>query len=404
MAPKPLNGIRVIDLTRIYAGPYCSMLFADMGAEVIKIEPPEGELIRDNPPMVEEGKGGPNDRSRSGYFLGLNRNKYGITLNLKHPRALGIFKDLVKIGDVVLENYAPGVMKRLGIDYPVLRAVNPRIIMCSISGFGQTGPYSERMAFDVISQAMGGLMSMTGHPGNPPTRVGTSLGDVNAAVHAAFAIMTALWHREKTGVGQYVDVSMLETMVAILEGAIVRWTIGKELLTPIGSMNPHEAPMAAFRCKDGYIIIATVGDEHWQRFCRAVNRPDWAADPGYRTKAQRWEKKYVLQEEIEKITAAHTVKEIGEMMDRERVANSPIFDIRQVVENPHLDERGYFVEVEHPVIGRAKIPGIPFKMSETPGAVERPSPLVGEHNELILGKYLGLCGEDLKKLKEEGAI
>jgi CoA:oxalate CoA-transferase len=404
MPPKPLDGIRVVDLTRIYAGPYCSMLFADMGAEVIKIEPPEGELIRDNPPMVEEGKGGPHDRSRSGYFLGLNRNKYGITLNLKHPRALGIFKDLVKIGDVVLENYAPGVMKRLGIDYPVLRAVNPGIIMCSISGFGQTGPYSERMAFDVISQAMGGLMSMTGHSGNPPTRVGTSLGDVNAAVHAAFAIMTALWHREKTGVGQHVDVSMLETMVAILEGAIVRWTIGKELLTPIGSMNPHEAPMAAFRCKDGYIIIATVGDEHWQRFCRAVNRPDWAADPGYRTKAQRWEKKYVLQEEIEKITAGHTVKEIGEMMDRERVANSPIFDIRQVVENPHLQERGYFVEVEHPVIGRAKIPGIPFKMSETPGAVERPSPLVGEHNELILGKYLGLSGEDLKKLKEEGAI
>lgn len=404
MAPKPLEGIRVIDLTRIYAGPYCSMLFADMGAEVIKVEPPEGELIRDNPPMVKQGEGGPNDRSRSGYFLALNRNKYGITLNLKHPRALQIFKDLVKIGDIVLENYAPGVMKRLGIDYPVLREINPRIIMCSISGFGQTGPYSERMAFDVISQAMGGLMSITGQPGNPPTRVGTSLGDVNASVHAAYAIMTALYYREKTGVGQYVDVSMLETMVAILEGAIVRWTIGKELLTPIGSHNPHEAPMAAFRCKDGYIIIATVGDEHWQRFCRAVHRPDWAADPEYRTKRQRWEKKYILQEEIEKITTRYTIKEVGEMMDRERVANSPIFNIKQVVEDPHLEDRGYFVEVEHPVIGRAKIPGIPFKLSETPGSVERPSPLVGEHNEFILGKYLNIDKEELKKLKEEGAI
>jgi CoA:oxalate CoA-transferase len=404
MAPKPLEGIRVIDLTRIYAGPYCSMLFADMGAEVIKIEPPEGELIRDNPPMVEQGKDGPHDRSRSGYFLTLNRNKYGITLNLKHPRALEIFKDLVKIGDIVLENYAPGVMKRLGIDYPVLREINPRIIMCSISGFGQTGPYSERMAFDVISQAMGGLMSITGQPGNPPTRVGTSLGDVNASVHAAYAIMTALYYREKTGVGQYVDVSMLETMVAILEGAIVRWTIGKELQTPIGSMNPHEAPMAAFRCKDGFIIIATVGDEHWQRFCRAIHRPDWAADPGYRAKHQRWQKKYILQEEIEKITTQYTVKEVGEMMDRERVANSPIFNIKQVVEDPQLEDRGYFVEVEHPVIGRAKIPGIPFKLSETPGRVERPSPLVGEHNEFILGKYLNIDKEELKKLKEEGAI
>ena len=404
MPPRPLEGIRVIDLTRIYAGPYCSMLFADMGAEVIKVEPPEGELIRDNPPMVKEGEGGPHDRSRSGYFLALNRNKYGITLNLKHPKAVEIFQELIKIGDVVLENYAPGVMKRLGIDYPLLREINPRIIMCSISGFGQTGRYSERLAFDVISQAMSGLMSITGHPDNPPTRVGTSLGDVNAAVHAAFAIMTALYYREKTGIGQYIDVSMLETMVGILEGGIVRWTIGKELLTPIGSMNPHEAPMAAFRCKDGYIIIATVGNEHWQRFCRAVHRPDWAEDPEYRTKRQRWEKKHILQEEIEKITAQYTVKEVGEMMDQERVANSPIFNIKQVIEDPHLKDRGYFVDIDHPVIGKAKIPGIPFKMSETPGSVERPSPLVGEHNELILGKYLGMNREEIEKLKIEGAI
>jgi crotonobetainyl-CoA:carnitine CoA-transferase CaiB-like acyl-CoA transferase len=380
------------------------MLFADMGAEVIKVEPPEGELIRDNPPMVKEGEGGPHDRSRSGYFLALNRNKYGITLNLKHPKAVEVFQELIKIGDVVLENYAPGVMKRLGIDYPLLRKINPRIIMCSISGFGQTGRYSERLAFDVISQAMSGLMSITGHPDNPPTRVGTSLGDVNAAVHAAFAIMTALYYREKTGIGQYIDVSMLETMVGILEGGIVRWTIGKELLTPIGSMNPHEAPMAAFRCKDGYIIIATVGNEHWQRFCRAVHRPDWAEDPEYRTKRQRWEKKHLLQEEIEKITAQYTVKEVGEMMDQERVANSPIFNIKQVIEDPHLKDRGYFVDIDHPVIGKAKIPGIPFKMSETPGSVERPSPLVGEHNELILGKYLGMNREEIEKLKGEGAI
>jgi len=404
MPMKALEGIRVLDLTRIFAGPYCSMLFADLGAEVIKIEPPEGELIRDNPPLVKEGEGGPHDRSRSGYFLTLNRNKYGITLNLKHPKALDIFKDLVQIGDIVLENYAPGVMKRLGIDYPVLREINPRIIMASISGFGQTGPYSERIAFDVLSQAMSGLMSITGYPDNPPTRVGTSLGDVNASVHAAFAIMAALWHREKTGVGQYIDVSMQEAMVSILEGAIVRWTIGRELLTPIGSMNPHEAPMGAFRCKDGYIIIATVGDEHWQRFCRAINRRDWAEDPGYRTKRQRWEKKYILQEEIEKITTQYTVKEVGEMMDRERVANSPILNIQQVVEDPHLNERGYFVEVEHPVIGKAKIPGIPFKLSETPGEVKSPSPLVGEHNEFILGKYLGINRAEIQQLKVEGVI
>ncbi|MGB9699517.1 MAG: CaiB/BaiF CoA transferase family protein [Thermodesulfobacteriota bacterium] len=401
---KALEGIKVLDLTQIYAGPYCSMLFADMGAEVIKIEPPWGEIIRDNPPLVKQGEGGPHDRSRSGYFLTLNRNKFGITLNLKHPRAVEIFKELVKIGDVVIENYAPGVMKRLGIDYPVLREVNPRIIMCSISGFGQWGPYSERMSFDIIAQAMSGMISVTGHPDSPPTKVGTSLGDVTASLHAAFAIMAALWYRERTGEGQYIDVSMQECTVAILEGAIPRWTIGKELLTPIGSMNPHECPMAAFRCKDGYIIIATVGDEHWQRFCRALNRPDWAADPQYKTKRQRWEKKYILQEEIEKITTQYTVQEVGEMLDRERVANSPILNIQQVVDDPHLNARGYFVEVDHPIIGRAKIPGIPFKLSKTPGTVSRPSPLVGEHNELILKKYLGISPEEVKRLKEEGVL
>jgi CoA:oxalate CoA-transferase len=393
-----------LDLTRVYAGPYCAMLFADMGAEVIKIEPPEGEMIRDNPPLVKEGEGGPHDRSRSGYFLTLNRNKYGITLNLKHPKAVSIFKELVGIADIVLENYAPGVMKRLGIDYPVLREVNPRIIMASISGFGQWGPSSERIAFDVISQAMSGLMSITGYPDCPPTRVGTSLGDVATAVHAAFAIMTALWYREQSGLGQYVDVSMQETMVSILEGAVVRWTIGKELLTPLGSHNPHDAPLGAYRCKDGYIIIATVGDEHWQRLCRAMGKPEWASDPGYRTKRQRWEKKYVLAEEIEKWTANYTVKEVGEILDRERVANSPILNIKQVVEDPHLNAREYFVEVEHPIIGKAKIPGIPFKLSETPGKVERSSPLVGENNELILSKYLGLNKSDVSQLKAEGVL
>lgn len=401
---KALEGIRILDLTQIYAGPYCSMLFADMGAEVIKIEPPWGEIIRDNPPLVKQGEGGPHDRSRSGYFLTLNRNKCGITLNLKHPRAVEIFKELVKIGDVVIENYAPGVMKRLGIDYPVLREVNPRIIMCSISGFGQWGPYAERMSFDIIAQAMSGMISVTGHPDSPPTKVGTSLGDVTASLHGAFAIMAALWYRERTGEGQYIDVSMQECTVAILEGAIPRWTIGQELLTPIGSMNPHECPMAAFRCKDGYIIIATVGDEHWQRFCRALNKPEWATDPQYKTKRQRWEKKYILQEEIEKITAHYTVKEVSEMLDRQRVANSPILNIQQVVDDPHLHARGYFVEVEHPIIGRAKIPGIPFKLSKTPGTVSRPSPLVGEHNELLLQKYLGMSPEEVKRLKEEGVL
>jgi crotonobetainyl-CoA:carnitine CoA-transferase CaiB-like acyl-CoA transferase len=404
MKGKALTGIRILDLTRVLAGPYCSMLFADLGAEVIKIEPPEGEMIRDNPPRVKNGKGGPHDRSRSAYFLSLNRNKYGVTLNLKHPQAVRVFKDLVKVGDVVLENYAPGVMKRLGIDYPVLQGINPRIIMCSISGFGQWGPYAQKTAFDIVAQATGGLMSVTGYPDSPPVKAGTSIGDLNAAVHAAFATMAALWERERSGEGQHIDVSMQETMVSIMEGAVVRWTVGQELMQPIGSHNTNESPMAAYRCKDGYIIIGTVGNEHWQRFCRAIGKPEWMERPEYATKGKRWARKWEMQKEIEEITAQYTVKEVGEMMERERVANSPILNIQQVVEDPHLNERGYFVDVEHPIIGRAKIPGFPFKFSRTPGEIERPSPLVGEHNEFIFGKYLGLTQKEVEKLRTEGAI
>ncbi|MCX5911347.1 MAG: CoA transferase [Deltaproteobacteria bacterium] len=404
MNGKALEGIRILDLTRILAGPYCSMLFADLGAEVLKIEPPEGEMIRDNPPRVQNGKGGPHDRSRSAYFLSLNRNKYGITLNLKHPRAVKIFKDLVPKSDVVLENYAPGVMKRLGIDYPVLKEINPRIVMCSISGFGQWGPDSQKTAFDIVAQATGGLMSVTGNPDSPPVKAGTSIGDLNAAVHAAFAIMAALWHREKTGVGQHIDVSMQETIVSVMEGAVVRWTVGQELMQPIGSHNTNESPMAAYRCQDGHIIIGTVGNEHFQRFCRAIGKPEWITRPEYATKGLRWARKWEMQKEIEEITAQYTVKEVGEMMDRERVANAPILNIQQVVEDPHLNARGYFVEVEHPIIGKVKIPGFAFKLSETPGNIERPSPLVGEHNEEVFRKYLGLGKEEIERLRNEGAI
>jgi CoA:oxalate CoA-transferase len=404
LTQKALAGIRILDLTHVLAGPYCSMLFADLGAEVIKIEPPDGEMIRDNPPRVETGKGGPHERSRSAYFLSLNRNKYGITLNLKNPQAVKILKDLVKISDVVLENYAPGVTKRLGIDYPVLSGVNPRIIMCSISGFGQWGPHSQKTAFDIVAQATSGLMSVTGYPDTPPTKVGTSLGDINAAVHAAFGIMAALWHREKTGEGQYIDVSMQEAMVSIMEGAVVRWTVGREILSPIGSHNTNESPMAAYRCKDGYIIIGTVGNEHWERFCRAVGKPEWVKDPGYATKGLRWAKKWELAKEIEKVTTQYTVKEMEEKLDRERVANSPVLNIQQVVEDPHLKARGYFLEVEHPVIGRAKISGFPYKLGKTPGEIDRPSPLVGEHNELILGKCLGISPGQVRQLKADGVL
>ncbi len=404
MSSKALEGIVVLDLTRFYAGPYCTTLLGDYGAEIIKIEPLGGEPMRDNPPWVENGKGGPNERNRSGYFLGLNRNKYGMTLNLKSPKGLKIFNDLVKKADIVVENYTPGVMKKLGIDYPKLRDLNPRIILVSISGFGQNGPYASKMAFDVVAQAMSGFISLTGHPNCPPTKAGTSLGDVNAGVHGAFAAMLALWNRQRTGQGQHIDLSMQEAMISILENAIVRYTIGGEVMGPIGSANPNDAPMQAYQCKDGYIIICTVGDEHWHRFCRALGKPEWIEDPGYANKKLRWAKRHILQEQIEKITADMTVNEVEKMMENGRVATSRILNIKEVAEDPHLKERGYFVEVDHSIIGKARVPGMPFKMSETPGSIDRPSPLVGEHNEAILKKYLNIDKEEVKQLKEEGVL
>ncbi|MCK9197496.1 MAG: CoA transferase, partial [Syntrophales bacterium] len=251
---------------------------------------------------------------------------------------------------------------------------------------------------------MSGFISLTGQPDGLPTKAGTSLGDVNAGIHGAFAVMTALWYREKTGSGQHIDISMQEAMISILENAVVRWTVGHVLQTPIGTMNPNDAPMAAFRCQDGYIVICTVGDEHWHRFCVAIGYPEWEQDSRYTDKHLRWSNKYIMQEEIERVTANYTVEEVGKMMERGRVAYSPILNIQQVVDDPHLKERGYFVEVEHPVIGRAIIPGLPFKMSESPGSVDRPSPLVGEHNAMILGKYLGLDAAQVKELEEDGVL
>ena len=346
-------------MTRILAGPYCSMLFADLGAEVIKIEPPEGEMIRDNPPRVQNGKGGPHDRSRSAYFLSLNRNKYGITLNLKHPRAVKIFKDLVPKSDVVLENYAPGVMKRLGIDYPVLKEINPRIVMCSISGFGQWGPDSQKTAFDIVAQATGGLMSVTGNPDvssrksrdlhrGPQCRRPCRLchhGGVVASGKNRGGPAYRRFHAGNDGFRYGRGRGPLDRR----PGAYAAHRLAQHQRISHGRLS----------LQDGYIIIGTVGNEHFQRFCRAIGKPEWMNRPEYATKGLRWARKWEMQKEIEEITAQYTVKEVGEMMDRERVANAPILNIQQVVEDPHLNARGYFVEVEHPIIGKAKIRDLP---------------------------------------------
>ncbi len=404
MARTALDGIRVLDLTLVYAGPYCGLLLADLGAEVIKVERPGGEVGRFLPPLRRAEVEGPHSQNLSGYFLSNNRNKLSLTLNLKHPKGVGIFKDLVRISDVVLENYAPGVMKRLGLDYPVLRQVNPKLIMASISGFGQKGPNSRKVSYDVVAQAMGGLMSLTGYPDGPPTKTGTSLGDCTASLFTALGIVSSLYYRTQTGRGQYIDTSQQESVASILEAAVARYTMEGIVLNRMGSNNPNAAPYGVFKCQDGYFIVGVVGEEQWEKFCTALGMKEWMEDPRYRTNVDRLRNVFELQADIERWAQNRAVEEMIRMLENNRVPCSRIQNIFELVNDPHLKERKFFVEVEHPVMGRITLPGAPYKFSESPLATPAPSPGLGEHNEHILTRYLGKSKEEVKLLQEEGAL
>ncbi len=401
---RALEGIRVLDLTLVYAGPFCGLLLADLGAEVIKIERPGGEVGRFLPPLYKAEVPGPQRQNLSGYFLSFNRNKLGMTLNLKHPRGVEIFKELVKISDVLLENYAPGVTQRLGIDYAILQKVNPRIVMVSISGFGQQGPHSQKVSYDIVAQAMGGLMSLTGYPDGPPTKTGTSLGDCVASLFAALGVVASLHNRSITGRGQYVDVSQQESVASILEAAVARYTMGGEVLPRIGSNNPNASPYGSFKCQDGYFIVGVVGEDQWERFCQALGVEDWRQDPRYRTNVDRLAHVFEIQKDIERWAQNFSVEEIIQRLEKHRIPCSRIQNIEELVRDPHLKSRKFFVEVEHPVIGKVTLPGTPYKFSETPLAEPRPSPGVGEHNHYILRHFLGKSEEEIERLYTEGVL
>jgi len=391
-------------MTLVYAGPLCGLLLADLGAEVIKIERPGGEVGRFLPPLHPGDVQGPQAKNLSGYFMSFNRNKLSLTLNLKHPKGVGIFKELVKISDVVLENYAPGVMNNLGIDYPALQKVNPRIIMASISGFGQKGPNSQKVSYDIVAQAMGGLMSLTGYPDGPPTKTGTSLGDCVASLFTALGILSSLHYRNVTGRGQYVDTSQQESVASILEAAVARYTMEGTILPRIGSNNPNAAPYGSFQCKDGYFIVGVVGEEQWGKFCSALGKKEWMEDPRYRMNVDRLAHVFELQRDIEHWAADFSVGEVIQKLERLRVPCSRIQNIEELVKDPHLKERKFFVEVDHPIIGKVSLPGAPYKFSETSLADPKPSPGLGEHNEYILTRYLGRSEEEIKRLYDEGVL
>jgi formyl-CoA transferase len=395
--PMPLTGVRVLDVSQVMAGPFASMLLGDMGADVIKIEPSDGG------DQTRRAMGFKLKGNDSLGFFNLNRNKRSFALNLKSKRAREVFYDLVKTSDILLENYRPGVTKRLGIDYDTLSKINPRLIYASISGFGQTGPWSQRPGFDLIAQAMAGTMSITGHEGGPPTKSGVPVSDIGCALFVVYGIMSALIGREKTGRGQYVDGSLFEAAIAFSIWDISDyWGTGK-VPTPLGTANRYSAPYQAVKAKDTYFVMGANSNKLFQQLCDLLARPELFQDARFASVSGRLANRIVLIDELEKSFASKTADEWIEALLAVGIPAGPICNIEQALTSEHAKAREAVMEFDHPVEGRMKCIGFPVKLSETKQRVRRHPPLLGEHNEEILSE-LGLDKSAMDELRAEGAI
>ncbi len=393
--PGPLTGVRVLDLSRVLAGPYTGMLLADLGAEVVKVEEPG---VGDEARRI-----GPFQQEVSTYFVSINRGKRGLTLNLKAEAGKRLFLDLVRQTDILVENYRPGVMRRLGLDYPALRAVHPRLVYAACSGFGQTGPYSPRGAYDMIVQGMGGVMSITGESGRPPVRVGTSIGDITAALFTTIGVLAALGHARATGEGQLVDVAMLDCQVAILENAIMRYLVTDEIPQPLGARHPSIAPFEAFPAADGHVILA-VGTNIWPRFCEAIGRSDLIEHPHFATNALRADHVEELREILVPVTRQKPVEVWIKEMEVIGVPCGPVNTVDKVVRDPQVQARDMVVTVPDPEAGGISMAGFPIKLSATPGGVQGPAPRLGEHTEAVLAEWLHMPPDEVARLRQEGVI
>ncbi len=355
--PK-LSGIRVLDLSRVLAGPYCTALLADMGADVIKIEPPgAGDDARHLGPFVD---------GESVYFAQMNRGKRSITLNLKHPEGRAVLHELVRGADVLVENFRPGVTERLGVDYPTLKAINPRLIYASISGFGQTGPLSHRPAYDIIVQAMSGLMSVTGHPDGPPTRVGESIGDLCAGLFAAWAIGMALIGRERSGEGEHLDIAMFDALFSLQLTGIAQYLASGRAPQRVGNRHPVSTPFDTYRAADGLVVIAVANDALFARLAALIGHPRLADDPRFATDPARTANEPELRALIEGWTGRYRVEEVVERCEAASIPASPIWDLAQAATSEHARERALLSPVDHPVAGALLVAGQPVKFVGQP--------------------------------------
>ncbi len=397
MKQGALSEITVIDLTRVLAGPYCSMLLADLGANIIKIEMPKtGDDSRAHYPMVN---------GESAYYMNLNRNKRSVTLNLKTQEGKALLKELVKKADILIENYRPGVMEKLGLGYDTLKEINPGLVYGCVSGFGHYGPYKDRAGYDIIGQAMGGLMSTTGWPGGEPTRSGTAMSDVMAGVSLAVGVLAAYISKRKTGKGQLVDVALVDSIVSALEIINQIYLVTGRNPERIGNRYEASYPYDSFRAKDGSLVIGAGNDKLFNLMAEVMNMPELPNDERFKSNPLRVENNASLKAIVESWLKDYTIDEAVDMLLAKGVPAGPINTIERVTKDPHIAvAREMFVEIEHPKAGKMKITGNQIKLSETPVQFDRPAPLLGQHNREVLSELLGIEGAQYDALEAQGVF
>lgn len=391
-----LDGIVVLDLSRVLAGPYCSMILSDMGAEIIKLEVPgTGDDTRGFPPF-KNGK--------SGYFMNMNRNKKGITLNLKKGK--DIFLDLVKKADILIENYRPGTMEKLGIGYEELKKVNPKLVYGCISGFGHYGPYSRRPGYDIVGQAMSGIMSVTGWPDGEATRAGAPVSDTVAGISLVAGVLGALHYAQKTGIGQKVDIALVDSLISVMQIINQIYLIGERLPGRMGNAYESTAPYDTFPTKDGqYVVIGVANDKFWRQLCEMMGRPELIDHPDMAKNGDRVKNRDKIKPIVVEWTLTKTAKELVDKLLEAGLPTAPIYDVRQVTEDPHIaGAREMFVEIGDPDVGKIKVTNSHIKMSETKPGFRSPAPSLGQHNDEIYGGLLGYPAEKLAQMRADGII
>jgi len=393
-----LEDVRVIDLTRVLAGPYCTMMLGDLGADIIKIEVPgRGDDTRHwGPPFTKGGE--------SAYYLSANRNKRSLTLNLKSEQGLEILKKLIAKGDVLVDNFKVGTLSRWGLDYDTLQQIRPGLIYCTVTGYGYTGPYRYRPGYDLIVQATGGFMSITGPENGDPSRAGVAIADISTGMFAANAILAALYSRERTGDGQRIDMSLLDCQVALLSYAATNYFVSGSITERLGNAHPNIVPYQSFKARDIHFVLAIGNDKQWETFCKVVNRNELINDDKFSTNAARVTNRKLLVGKLNRLFTTQNAKYWVDIFDEVGLASGPINEMDKVFENEQVKSREMYIELPHPIDNKVSILNSPIKIPTAPATIHKAPPTLGEHTEEILQEMIGIDGDTIAKLRDKGVL